>query len=317
MPGRRLALGLLAVPFVARAQGSYPDRPVRIVVPYSAGGVADTTARIMQNKLAEQLGQSVIIENRTGASGAIAAAAVAQSPPDGYTLLYEGSTYITLPLVSRNLPVDYEAALSPVGISNSQPYIIGVRAEFPARDFAGLLEEARRRPGAVTFGTPGVAHIGHFMGELIQLMGQVRMEHIPFRGGADVARELAAGRIDVGIISFSSLRPAVARGARLIGSTAAQRNPSMPEIPAIAETLPGYEIMAWTGFFMPTATPAGPRARYLAALRATVNDEGVRQRMIEIGNDPAFADAEEMAAQIRRDREKLRRIVQAANISLG
>ena len=317
MISRRLAFGLLAAPAVARAQGNWPERPVRIVVPYSAGGVADTTSRIMQNKLAEQLGQSVIVENRTGASGAIAATAVAQSAADGYTLLYEGSTYITLPLVSRNLPVDYEATLSPAGMSNSQPYIIGVRADFPARDFAGLLEEARRRPGQVTFGTPGVAHIGHFMGELIQLMGNVRMEHIPFRGGADVARELAAQRIDIGIISFSSLRPAVARGARLIGSTAAQRNPTMPDIPAIAETLPGYEIMAWTGFFVPAATPALPRTRFLAALRETVNDPGVRQRMIDIGNDPHFADGEAMAAQVRRDREKLRQIMRAANITLG
>lgn len=314
---RRLALGVLAMPAVARAQGNWPERPVRIVVPYSAGGVADTTARIMQNTLSEKLGQPVIIENRTGASGAIAAAAVAQAPADGYTLLYEGSTYITLPLVSRNLPVDYEATLQSAGMSNAQPYIIGVRADFPARDFAGLLEEARRRPGQVTFGTPGVAHIGHFMGELIQLMGNVRMEHIPFRGGADVARELAAQRIDVGIISFSSLRPAVARGARLIGSTAAQRNPTMPDIPAIAETLPGYEIMAWTGFFVPSATPAAPRARFQAALRETLDDATVRQRMVEIGNDPAFADGEQMAARVRRDRETLRRIARDANISLG
>lgn len=317
MVTRRLAMGLLAMPAVARAQGSWPERPVRVVVPYSAGGVADTTARIMQNRLGEALGQSIVIENRTGASGAIAAAAVAQAPADGYTLLYEGSTYITLPLVSRNLPIDYEATLQSAGMSNSQPYIIGVRADFPARDFAGLLAEARQRPGQVTFGTPGVAHIGHFMGELIQLMGEVRMEHIPFRGGADVARELAAQRIDVGIISFSSLRPAVARGARLIGSTAARRSPTMPEIPAIAETLPGYEMMAWTGFFVPSATPAPPRTRFLAGLRDTVADPSVQARMVEIGNDPHFADAEAMAAQVRQDREKLRRIAQAANITLG
>lgn len=317
MVTRRLAMGMLAIPALARAQGNWPERPVRIVVPYSAGGVADTTSRIMQNRLGEALGQSVIIENRTGASGAIAAAAVAQSPADGYTLLYEGSTYITLPLISRNLPMDYEATLQSAGMSNSQPYIIGVRADFPARDFAGLLAEARSRPGQVTFGTPGVGHIGHFMGGLIQLMGQVQMEHIPFRGGADVARELAAQRIDVGIISFSSLRPAVARGARLIGSTAPQRNPTMPEIPAIAETLPGYEMMAWTGFFVPSATPSPPRTRFLAALRDTVADATVRARMIEIGNDPFFADGEAMAAQIRSDREKLRRIAAAANITLG
>ena len=161
----------LAAPFVAQqawAQGSYPDRPVRMIVPYSAGGVADTIARIIQPKVAEHLGQSFIIENRTGASGSIGAMAVAQSPADGHTILFEGATFATLPLVSRSLPIDYTTAFIPVVQVTTQPYMLGVRAGFPARDLAGFVAEAKRRPGEITYGTPGVAHIGHFMGELLQ-----------------------------------------------------------------------------------------------------------------------------------------------------
>ncbi|MFM7777685.1 MAG: Bug family tripartite tricarboxylate transporter substrate binding protein, partial [Alphaproteobacteria bacterium] len=182
---RRGLAGLgLAAPFLARqawAQGGYPDRPVRMIVPYSAGGVADTIARIIQPKVAEHLGQSFIIENRTGASGSIGAMAVAQSPADGHTFLFEGATFATLPLVSRSLPIDYTTAFAPVVQVTTQPYMLGVRAGFPARDLAGFVAEAKRRPGEITYGTPGVAHIGHFMGELLQLMAGIKLEHIPYR----------------------------------------------------------------------------------------------------------------------------------------
>ena len=146
-----------AIPRRARAQGqgadragsNYPDRPVRLIVPYSAGGVADTIARMVQPKLGEHMGQSMVVENRTGASGAIAAALVAQSSADGYTLLMEGSTFATLPLVQRGLPVDYEAAFVPAAQLSSLPYYLGLRAAFPADDLAGFVAEARARPGQV------------------------------------------------------------------------------------------------------------------------------------------------------------------------
>ena len=314
---RAALLGTLAAPGLARAQGGWPDRPVRFVVPYSAGGVADTIARTLQARVAEHLGQSFVIDNRTGASGAIGAAAVAQSPADGYTLLFEGATFATLPEVRRDLPFDYAAAFVPVVQVTTQPYIIGIRAGFPATDLAGFVAEAKRRPGEVTYGTPGVAHIGHFMGEALQLAAGIRLEHVPFRGGADVARELAAGRIDAGIISYSSLRPAVERGATLIASTAGRRQASLPQIPVIAETFPGYDMSSWTGVFAPAGTPAAAMQRFGAAITAALADADVRRRLEAAGADPVESNPAAFAEVIRKDRETASRIVQATGLRVG
>lgn len=314
---RVLGLGVLAVPSLAQAQAGWPERPVRFVVPYSAGGVADTIARTLQARVAESLGQSFIIENRTGASGAIGAQAVASAPADGYTLLFEGATFATLPEVRRDLPFDYAATFVPVVQVTTQPYIIGIRAGFPASDLAGFVAEAKRRPGEVTYGTPGVAHIGHFMGEALQLAAGMRLEHVPFRGGADVARELAAGRIDAGIISFSSLRPAVERGATLVASTAGRRQASLPQIPVVAETYPGYDMSSWTGVFATAGTPAAAMQRMTRAVRSALADADVRRRLEAAGADPVESDPEAFAAVIRRDRETARRIVQATGLRVG
>jgi tripartite-type tricarboxylate transporter receptor subunit TctC len=312
-----VGLGALAAPFAARAQTAWPDRPVRLVVPYSAGGVADTIARIVQARVSEQLGQSFIIENRTGASGAIGAAAVHAAPADGHTLLFEGATFATLPEVRRDLPFDYATAFIPVVQVTTQPYIIGVRAGFPATDLAGFVAEAKRRPGEVTYGTPGVAHIGHFIGEALQMAAGIRLEHIPFRGGADVARELAGGRIDAGIISYSSLRPAVERGATLVASTAGRRQASLPQIPVIGETFAGYDMSSWTGVFAPAGTPALAVQRISAAMRSALADAEVRRRLDASGADAVESDPAAFAAVIRRDRETARRIVAATGLRVG
>jgi tripartite-type tricarboxylate transporter receptor subunit TctC len=317
IPRRILALGALAAPAAARAQPAWPDRPVRLVVPYSAGGVADTIARILQPRVAEQLGQSFVIENRTGASGAIGAQLVAQSPPDGTTLLFEGATFATLPEVRRDLPFDYAAAFIPVVQVTTQPYIIGIRAGFPASDLAGFVAEAKRRPGEVTYGTPGVAHIGHFMGEALQMAAGIRLEHVPFRGGADVARELAAARIDAGIISYSSLRPAVERGATLVASTAGRRQASLPQIPVIAETFAGYDMASWTGVFAPAGTPAIAIQRVAQAMRTALADPEARRRLDAAGADAVESDPAAFAAVIARDRTTARRIVQATGLRVG
>jgi tripartite-type tricarboxylate transporter receptor subunit TctC len=307
---RTALLGAATLARPALAQGNGPDRPVRLVVPYSAGGVGDTVVRILQPKIAEHLGQAVIVENRTGASGAIAAAAVASAPADGTTLLMEGATFVTMPMVNRSLAIDYEAAFVPVAMATTQPYFLGVRQAFPAEDFAGFLAEARRRPGEITFGTPGVAHIGHFMGELIQSGANVRLEHVPYRGGADASREVGAGRIDAAIISHSSFIPALQAGrVRLIGVTSAQRRPLAPEVPSMGEFIPGYDLTSWIGFFAPTGSPRAAMDRFTLALHHAIRDPVTRDRLIAGGNDPEISDSAQFAAVIARDRAMARRIV--------
>ncbi|MBK1658382.1 Bug family tripartite tricarboxylate transporter substrate binding protein [Paracraurococcus ruber] len=315
---RRAALAAgLALPFAARAQEGFPSRPVRLIVPYSAGGIADTVARIVQPKVAEHLGQSLIVENRTGASGALGAALVAQSPPDGYTLVMEGATTITSPLANKSLPLDYDS-LVPFTQLTSAPYVLGMRADFAARDLRGFLEDARKRPGAVTFGTPGVAHIGHLMGELMQSMAGVKMEHIPYRGGADAARDLAAGRIDSVFISESSLRPVLESSkARAIGVTGAARRPNLPDAPAIGEVLPGYELSTWILLFAPAATPAPVQDRLAAAFRHAVEDPATRARLESTGSDPVWTDPAGALALYARDKAVITRLMRESGLAAG
>ena len=265
---RRGLAGLgLSAPFLARhawAQGSYPDRPVRVIVPYSAGGVVDTIARIIQPKVAEHLGQSFIIENRTGASGSIGAMAVAQSPADGHTFLFEGATFATLPLVSRSLPIDCTTAFTPVVQVTTHPYMLGVRAGFPARGLAGFVAEAKRRPTEITDGAPGVAHIGHFMGGLLQLLAGIKLE-----------------------------------------------------IPVIAETYPGYDLVSWTGCFAPAGTPEAVQNRFVAAIHHALRDPAIQARLEATGADPVICSRAAYQAVIAKDREVARRIVAATGLSIG
>ena len=311
---RALLTMTLAAPAFAQSLG---ERPVRLVVPYSAGGVADTVARILQQRMSEHLGQPFIIENRTGASGSIGAAFVAQAPPDGHVLLLEGATSITGPLANRSLPFDY-AAMPHVTQITAAPYVLGLRAGFPGDDLHGFLAEARRRPGEVTFGTPGIAHVGHLMGELLQSLADVRLEHVPFRGGADAAREVAGGRIDACFISESSLAP-VLRGerGRAIGVTGAIRRPNLPGVPAIGEVVPGYDLSTWMMIFAPPGTPMAIRQRLAAAFAAGLTDTQIRERIEASGNDPVIAGPEAAEVLWRSEREKLTALMRRAGLAQG
>ena len=316
MHRRVLLAASLCAPAIASAQ-NLQDRPVRLIVPYSAGGVADTVARILQTKISENLGQPMIIENRTGAAGAIGASFVAQSPPDGHTLLLEGATSITGPLANRALTFDYVAMPICAQIT-AAPYILGIKAGFPGADLRGYLAEAKRRPGEVTFGTPGVAHIAHLMGEMLQSLAGVQLEHVPFRGGADAAREVAGGRIDSCIISESSFTP-VLRGerGRVIATTGAARRRNLPGVPTIGEIVPGYELSTWMMIFSPPGTPMPIRRRLSEAFAAAVNDPRLRERIEDSGNDPASAGPEEAEALWRSEREKLTGLMRRAGLAQG
>lgn len=306
----------LAAPAIVSAQ-SLQDRPIRLIVPYSAGGVADTVARILQQKISENLGQPLIVENRTGAAGAIGAAFVAQSPPDGHTLLLEGATSITGPLANRGMTFDYGAMPICAQIT-AAPYILGIKAGFQGDDLSGYLAEAKRRPGEVTFGTPGVAHIAHLMGEMLQGLADIKLEHVPFRGGADAAREVAGGRIDSCIISESSFSP-VLRGERgkVIATTGSARRRNLPGVPTIGEIVPGYELSTWMMIFSPPGTPMPIRQRLSQAFAAAVTDPRLRERIEDSGNDPVSQGPEQAEALWRSEREKLTGLMHRAGLAQG
>jgi tripartite-type tricarboxylate transporter receptor subunit TctC len=326
MPGRRAALltaaaaaGTLAgppaaVPRRAAAQGAaegFPTRPVRVVVPYSPGGQSDTVMRLLAPRMQEALGQPIVVENRTGAGGTIGAGVVAAAPADGHTLLFESFTFVVVPLIAKGLPFDHETAFVPVAQAVTLPYVLVVRRDFPARDLAGFVAAARARPGGVTYGTPGIGTVGHLAGALLESRAGIRLEHVPYRGGQDAARDLIAGNIDAAISTANTLRPLVEDGrAHGIALTSAERRGSLARLPTIAEGgYPGFDINSWNGLFAPAGTPPAAVARLEAAVQAATRDPEVARRLALTGNEPVAEGGEAFAARIRRDREVVRRIV--------
>jgi len=309
----RRSLPLLAMPLIAQAQA----RPVRVIVAFAPGGQSDTVMRLLQPKMAEALGQPVVVENRAGAGGAIAAAAVAGSAPDGLTLLFDSFGFVVQPLIQRGLSFDYETAFAAVAQATALPYVLVTRSNFPGRDLAGYIAEARANPG-VTFGSPGVGSTGHLAGVLLAHRAGVRLEHVPYRGGADAARDVAAGNLDSVISTANTLRPLVQDGrARGIALTSATRRGSMADLPTIAESgFPGFDLTSWNGLFAPAATPAPMITRLSEAMRAAAQDPFVRERLGVGGNEAVNEPAAAFAARIAHDRQVVRQLVAETGLRL-
>jgi tripartite-type tricarboxylate transporter receptor subunit TctC len=308
------ATAALAVPRLAIAQ-AWPARPVRIVAPYAPGGQADTVIRLLQPKLTEFLGQPIVIENRTGAGGSIGAGVVANAAPDGYTLLFESYAFVVVPLIHRGLSFDYETAFAPIGQAVALPYVLVVKRDFPARSLAEFIAAARERPG-ISYGTPGIGTPGHLAGALLAYRAGIRLEHVPYRGGAEAARDLAAGTIDASMGTANSLRPIIQDNrARGIALTSGERRGSLAELPTIAESgFPGFDITSWNGLFAPAATPAPVLARLEAALAHATRDEATRQRLALTGNDAVTETSAQFVERIRRDRATVRSLVQETGL---
>ncbi|RVT92321.1 tripartite tricarboxylate transporter substrate binding protein [Rhodovarius crocodyli] len=302
----------LAAPAV-RAQ----SRPVRIVVPYAPGGQSDTVVRLIQPKMSEALGQTIVVENRPGGGGTIGASAVVASPADGTTLLFESYGFITQPLIQTSLTYDHEHAFMAIGQAVELPYVLVVKAAFPANDLAGYINEAKRQNG-IPFGSPGIGSIGHLAGALLAHRAGVQLEHIPYRGGTEAARDIVGGNLDSAISSANSLRPLVVEGkAKGIALTSGTRRGTLSNLPTIAESgFPGFDFTSWNGMFAPAGTPAPVIARMNEAMRAATSDPGVRERLAASGNDPVSGSAEQFAALVARDRETVRNLVRETRLQL-
>ena len=315
---RRAALGL-ALSAPALAQEEWPNRPVRLIVAFAAGGAADTAARTVGQKLAEIIGQSVVIENRTGGNAVIAANATLQSPKDGYTFLVDAANQLTNPPLMKDLGFDYRTAFIPVSQFCLFPQVIAVKRDFPARTIGEFIAIARERPNAISYGTPPAAGMAHLAGEVFQRQAGIRLIHTPYRGGADAARDIAAGVLDAVLITTSSIRPPAQAGqARILAVTSLQRVPTLPDVPTLAESgFPGYDMNDWNGVFAAAGTPPSIIERLGAAIGKATADPVVRQRMdaagaILVGNTP-----EKFARWLDGQRAVCERVIREAGITLG
>jgi tripartite-type tricarboxylate transporter receptor subunit TctC len=260
-----------------------------------------------------------VIENRTGGNAVIAANAVLQSPPDGYTFLVDAANQLTNPLLLRDLGFDYRAAFQPVTHVANFPQVIAVKHDFPAQSIEAFIAAAKARPGGISYGTPPAAGMGHLAGELFQRLAGIRLVHAPYRGGADAARDIAAGVVDSVIITTSSIRPPVQAGrARILAVTSAGRAAAYPDAPALSERgFPGFEMNDWNGLFAAAAVPRAVLRRLSAAVGEACRDAAVRARMDPLGAEMIGNAPEQFAAWLEAQRPVVTRVVQESGITLG
>jgi tripartite-type tricarboxylate transporter receptor subunit TctC len=303
---------------VAPAQ-DYPNQTVKIVVPFVAGGGVDVVARIVAPRLGEELGQSVIIENRGGAGGALGAAAVAQAPADGYTLLVgTGSTHGTNSNVYARLSYDPVRDFVPVVLLSSSPLLLIVPQASPAKSVGDLIALGRGRPGGLSFASYGTGSINHLGAELFNSMAKIQANHVPYRGSAPAMTDLIAGRIDYMFDGVSTSLGYLQSGTiRVLGVAGLNRSPVLPDLPTISEAgLPGYDTMVWFGLFAPAGTPKPIVEIVNRKTNAVLASPRVKEGLEKLGIEPVGGGADVLAGKVQSELSKWATIVREKNIRL-
>lgn len=306
---RAFCLAILGAAGLARpaaAQPAWPARPLRLIVPFPAGGTTDTLARMLAERLGARVGQTVVVENRGGAAGVIAAEMASRAEPDGYTLFLAtiGTAAINPHLHAR---LNYRPEdLVPVGLFAELPNVLVVRADAPWRDLGAFLAEARARPGELTYASSGSGSSLHLSGEMLKADAGVDILHVPFRGGADTVNQIMGGRVDMGMNNLPSAIALVRAGQlRALAVTGPVRAAALPDVPTVAESgLPSYAATAWFGVQAPVRTPPAVIARVNAELNAIVADPATRARAEDLGARLRGASPDEFAEYIRKEGER-------------
>ena len=321
-PGRNLLLliaGIVASAiffvFDSLAQ-SYPVKPIRMVAGQAPGGSTDVTARIVGQKLSELLGQPVVVENRTGAAGSIAAERVATSPADGYTLLVLVNGHTVLPALRSRLPYDLERDFAPVSLMALGAAVLAVHPSVPARNVKELIALAASHPGKLNYGSSGVGGTTHLMGELFGLISKVKLSHVPYKGSAESAIATVARHIDIGFLDITVTLPLVKSGRlNALAVTTLKRASLMPSIPTLDESgLPGYDYAGWYGLIAPAGVPKAIIARLNAAIDKVVNTPEIKESLIKQGLDPHPNTPEQFAAFIHAAIAKNAKLIKLAGM---
>jgi tripartite-type tricarboxylate transporter receptor subunit TctC len=305
----------LAAPAV-RAQSKYPDKPVRVILPFGAGGVADVTARLVAASLSDKLGQNFVIENMPGAGGIAAARAALSAPADGYTLMLQtNGTAISVPLFNH-LPFDPVKDFAPISIIGFFTCDFMVDASSPYRTLGDFLKAAKEKPGTLNVGTINVGSTQNLTAELFKSMAGVDVVIVPFRGSPDVVVALLRGDIQMAIDFYAALKPTLDGGkARVIATSAPQRSPELPNVATVQEGgVAGFDVTAWNGLYAPKGTPDAIIQTLNAALHEVLADPDLKKRALELGIDTKASTPAELDARMRGDIEKWGKVIAAANI---
>ena len=310
-------LALLALVTSTALAQSFPQKPVRWIVPFPPGGATDIIARLVGQKMSEAWAQPVVIENRAGAAGAIGSEAVARAAPDGYTILMgTTSTHAVGPAVNPKLPYNHLTDFAPVTLVATFPNVL-VAHPSTAASLRELIALLKANPGKYNFGSSGAGSSTHLAGELFKQMTATDINHIPYKGTGPLLNDLMAGHVAFAFDQITAVMSGVQAGKlRALGVASAERSAALPDVPAISEVLPGYEATAWVGIFAPAKTPADVVARLQGETRRIVQLPDIAQRLRELGATAVASPPAEFAAFVRRDTDKWRRLVATAKIQI-
>lgn len=307
--------GSMAAPGLVRAQPVWPARPVRVVVPFPPGGGADTVARIVFGKLAEILGQSFVVDNRRGAGGTIGEGLVAAAQPDGYTVLYDATNFAINPSLYSNLGFDFAKSFQPVFLVSEVPNVLVVASSVPASSVADVIALGKGTPNGLDFASTGIGGVQHLCLEMFRHMTGIKVNHIPYPGGAPALNDIMAGQVK---FLFSNgagaLRHIQSGRVKAIAHTGRGRLATLPDLPAVSETLAGFEAYEWNGVFVPAGTSSAIVARLNEGLNAALKAPEVSTRLSQLNVESRQNTAEEFRAFVAADTQKWGRVVKQANV---
>ncbi|MXP61768.1 tripartite tricarboxylate transporter substrate binding protein [Roseomonas sp. M0104] len=310
------ALALASAPAFAQ-QASYPTQPIRLIVPFSAG-TSDTIARLVGTEMSKALGQPIVVENRPGAGGNVGSEACARATPDGYTIcLGTISSHAINPAIYPKIPYNNLKDFAPITQLAAQPNALAVTQDFPAKTVAELVALLRAKPGEYNFGSSGVGTSVHLAGALFSQLTGTQMEHVPYRGSGQLMTALLTGELPIAFDNFSSAWPFARDGKlRILGVTSLQRVPAAPDIPTVAETVPGFESLSWHGLFAPAGVPKPIVERLHKEAVAALNQPNVQARFKDLGITPVGNSPQEFGAFVASETQRWGKVAQQAKISL-
>ena len=307
---------LLALAVATASAQTFPDKTIRIVVPYPPGGGADITARPIAQKLSELWGVPVVLEHRSGASGMIGAEAVARAPPDGYTLLMSASAELALnAALYTKMPYDPVADFAPITLATVTPMALVVHPSVPVNSVQEYIAIVRSKPGAMSYGSAGTGSAHHFAGEWLKMLANIDMVHVSYKGQAPALTDMIGGHLSGG---FATLLPALkhvqAGKLRVLAVSTRTRAPLLPEVPPLSDTLPGFDVTQWNAVWAPAGTPKQVLEKLATEIRRIVQSPEYRARMAELGSEAVGSSPSELAAFQKAEIEKYRKIARLANI---
>ncbi|BDE72557.1 MULTISPECIES: Bug family tripartite tricarboxylate transporter substrate binding protein [Delftia] len=310
---------VLALPLAHAQAQSYPDRPIKLVVPFAPGGATDILGRLLATSLGERLGQPVVVENRPGAGTVVAGALVAKAPPDGYTLLLGASTTLTLNPVIRNpLPYDPLRSFTPLGLVADMGLVLVAHNETPARTLPELVALAKADPDKLSYGSFGTGSSVHFGGEMLKTATGMRMVHVPFNGSSPSLTALMGGQVQVAVDTVVATTPLIKAGKiRPIAALGPQRLPLLPQVPTVAESgYPGFAMDTWFAFLAPAGLPAPIQKKLEKALADTMAEPAMKKKLVDIGLSPAWGPGSALQERIERELPQMRAVAARADIKV-